>query len=570
MMFLRSRRPLLLSLAMMLALTGQNAAADTLVDNVDGMRFDRDGTVTRFAAMLVDDDGRVRQIYDQGQKLPRDVDYRLDGGGRTLLPGFVDAHLHVSDIGFAALTLDLSDTRSLAEARQRIALYAEQNPERAWIIGRGWNQEAWGLGQFPTAAQLDDLVTDRPVWLQRVDGHAGWANSAALVAAGIDVTTADPAGGRIERIGTSRQPAGVLVDNAMALIDAALPPVRAKDRDLALEKAQQILLARGITAVADMGTTLNGWQSYRRAGDLGRLQLRIVGYAAGTVDMEAIAGPGPTPWLYGDRLRLAGVKLYMDGALGSRGAWLKQPYADAATQTGLPLLSGTQMRNLMSRAALEGFQVAVHAIGDAANSEVLDAIAELNETYTGDRRWRIEHAQIVDPGDIARFAQLGTVASMQPQHQTSDWQMAQARLGPDRLTGAYAWAAMEDAGVPLAFGSDAPVEQPDVFAGLAAAISRMDATGQPAGGWLAEQRIVLSTALAAYTSGAAWAQQAEGRFGSLREGEWADFILLSANPFDTTPANLRAIEVLETWIAGRRVYAADKQQTGNKQQTGTR
>jgi predicted amidohydrolase YtcJ len=513
------------------------ALADTLIDNVNGMRFERDGSVERFAAMLLDDDGRVAKLYPRGEKLPKDPDYRLDGQGRVLMPAFIDAHVHVGELGLAALTLDLSDTRSLAEAQQRIAEYAARNPGRPWIVGRGWNQELWGLGRFPTAAELDAAVSDRPVWLQRVDGHAGWANSKALAIAGVDAATTDPTGGRIERIAGSQKPAGVLVDAATALVEQAVPPPAAKDRDLALEKAQQILLAQGITGVADMGTTMQDWQAYRRAGDLGRLRVRIAAYAAGADAMEAIAGSGPSPWLYEDRLRLGGVKLYLDGALGSRGAWLKQPYADAAGQTGLPLLTGTQLRNLMSRAAMDGFQLAVHAIGDAANAEVLDAIAELNETYTGDRRWRIEHAQVLDPADIPRMAALNAIASMQPQHQTSDRLMAEARLGPDRLQGAYAWRSMAEAGVPLAFGSDAPVEAPDVFAGLAAAISRRDASGQPFGGWMPEQAIALPTAIAAYTSGAAWAEWAEGRFGSLDEGEWADFVFLSADPLLASPAS---------------------------------
>ncbi|WP_239804434.1 amidohydrolase [Croceicoccus hydrothermalis] len=541
-----------------LAMTGFPAHADTLVDNVAGMRFERDGTVERFAALLIDDDGRVARLYREGERLPREVDYRLDGEGRVLMPSFVDAHLHVAGLGLATLTLDLSDTNSLAEAQQRIAAYAADNPDRAWIIGRGWNQERWGLGRFPTAADLDAAVADRPVWLERVDGHAGWANTAAMRAAGVDADTPDPDGGRIERIAGGKMPAGVFVDGASALIDKARPSIRPEDRDRALQNAQDLLIARGITAVADMGTTMQDWHTYRRAGDLGRLRIRIMSYAHGVEDMEAIAGPGPSPWLYRDRLHMGGVKLYLDGALGSRGAWLSQPYVDAPKQTGLPLLTGTQLRNLMSRAAMDDFQVAVHAIGDAANAEVLDAIAELDDTYTGERRWRIEHAQIVAPADIRRFAALGAVASMQPQHQTSDRLMAEARLGPDRLDGAYAWASMERAGVPVAFGSDAPVETPDVFAGLAAAISRTDADGQPVGGWYPDETLMPAQALAAYTATAAWAGRAEGRFGTLEKGEWADFILLDQDPLTAAPERLRAMTVMETWIAGQRVYTADR------------
>ena len=257
------------------------AVADTLVDNIQGVSVDRDGKVTRFTGIWIDDDGRVKELLDRRDKRPQGTDFAVDGKGAYVIPGLVDSHLHVMGIGFGALTLDLSGTRSLAEAQAAIRDYAAKNPDRKWIVGRGWNQETWGLGRFPTAAELDAVVADRPVLMERVDGHAHWANSAALAAAGITATTADPAGGRIERIAGSRAPAGVLVDNAMGLIASAVPSPRPDDRDLALAKAQEILLANGITAAADMGTTIEDWQSMRRAGDAGWLRMRIMAYAAG-------------------------------------------------------------------------------------------------------------------------------------------------------------------------------------------------------------------------------------------------------------------------------------------------
>jgi predicted amidohydrolase YtcJ len=457
-------------------------------------------------------------------------------------------------LGLSLLSLDLSDTRSLAEAQAKIAAYAAEHPDRPWIIGRGWNQETWGLGRFPTAAELDAVVADRPVWLERVDGHAGWANSLALAAAGVNERTADPAGGRIERLPGGRAPAGVLVDAATALVDARVPPPRPEDRDLALMLAQDLLLKNGVTAVADMGTSAEGWMTFRRAGDEGRLRMRIMAYASDVETMQLIGGPGPTVWLYDDRLRMGGLKIYLDGALGSRGAWLKAPYADAPDQVGLPRINGTQLRNLMSRAAIDKFQVAVHAIGDAANAEVLDAIEELSETYGGDRRWRIEHAQVVDPADIPRFAAHGTIASMQPVHQTSDRLMAEARLGAGRLTGAYAWRSLLASGAPLAFGSDAPVKAPDPLEGLAVAISRSDASGEPFGGWRPEETLSREQALAAYTAGAAYAGFADGRFGRLAVGERADFLVLDRDPLFANAQEIREIRVLQTWIGGVRVY----------------
>jgi predicted amidohydrolase YtcJ len=528
------------------------AAADILVDNVNGYTIGADGRLVRFQSMLVGDDGKVERLYQRGEKAKR-TSFRFDGKGRTLLPGLIDAHGHFMSLGLNALQLDLSDTRTLQEAQSKIAAYAAANPTPRWIIGRGWNQETWGLGRFPTAAELDAAVRDRPVWLGRVDGHAGWANSLAMKEAGITAATKAPAGGRIEV--AKGQPSGIFVDAASDLIEKALPPTLPRTRDQALDRAQEIMLSFGLTATADMGTTPDDWLVMRRAGDDGRLKVRIIAYGSGVESALAIAGTRPTPWLYGDRLRMVGVKLYADGALGSRGAWLKQPYKDSPGERGLGFLTDTQMLNLMSRAAMDRFQVAVHAIGDAANDEVLDSIEELANTYKGDRRWRIEHAQIVDPADLPRFGRNGIIASMQPTHETSDWRMAEARMGIERLGGAYAWRSMIANGATLAFGSDFPVESPNPFPGLAAAISRQDVEGQPSGGWQAEQRLTLEQALAAFTRGAAYAGFAEDRIGSLEKGRWADFILVDRDIFDAaTPRQLRETKVVETWVAGKKVW----------------
>ena len=379
------------------------------------------------------------------------------------------------------------------------------------------------------------------------------ANSVAMQAAGITAKTADPPGGRIERDAKGR-PTGLFVDNARALIMNVVPKPQPRERDAALAKAQEMLLGFGITATCDMATSADDWAVMRRAGDRGDLRVRLVTYAFGLEPLISIAGTGPTPWLYDGHLRMIGLKLFADGALGSRGAWLKAPYADAPGQRGLPLLDDAKLRNSMSRAAMDGFQVAVHAIGDAANAQVLDAIDELSDTYKGDRRWRIEHAQIVDPADLPRFAHDGIVASMQPTHQTSDRLMAEARLGPARLAGAYAWHSMLDNGAALAFGSDYPVESPDPFAGLAAATSREDASGQPPGGWMPAQKLSFVQAFAAFTSGAAYAAFAEDRLGTLQPGRMADFLLIDRDITTATPAEIRGTKVLETWIGGRRAW----------------
>nr|MBA4770051.1 amidohydrolase [Sphingobium sp.] len=553
------------------------ALASGVIDNVNGIALDANGRIVRFGALQIDDEGKVEKLIQgryqepeyrpkkpkKGQpwpERPKGPTFKLDAGGKTLIPGLIDAHGHVMGYGLSLVTLDLSETTSLAEAQAKIRAYVTANPGLKWIIGTGWNQEKWGLGRFPTAEELDAAVRDTPVWLERVDGHAGWANSAAIRAAGITATTKAPAGGRIEM--AAGKPAGVFVDKAMDLIQKVVPPPAPKDRDIALEKAQRALLAQGVTGIADMGTSIEDWQAFRRAADRGALRVRIMSYAYGLDNMIAIAGPEPTPWLYDDHLRMGGIKLLLDGALGSRGAWLRADYADAPGQRGLPMIPDTQLRNIMSRAAMDNFQVAVHAIGDAANREVLNAIEELNDTYKGERRWRIEHAQIVDPADLPRFKPLGVIASMQPVHEASDWRMATARLGETRLAGAYAWKTMLDNGVPLAFGSDVPVESPNPFAGIAVAMSREDAKGEPVGGWMPAQRVSFEAALDGFTRQAAYAGFAEKKFGNLAVGQRADFLLIDRDISVARPTEIRQTQVLETWIDGKRVYVKG-QDTGS-------
>ena len=540
-------------LAALLALTLPTPAfADALVDNVNGITLDADGKVVRFTGLVLTLDGKVVRLLTSKDKRPEKLDWRADMKGRVLLPGFIDAHGHVMELGFRALELDLSGTRSLDEAKARIAAYVRANPERKWVLGGGWNQEVWGLGRFPTAADLDTVVSDRPVFLSRADGHASWANSAAMREAGVTARSVSPPGGRIEKTGA--QPSGVFVDAAQDLVRKAVPVPLAKDRAAAFLKAQDQLLSFGITATADMGTTLDEWMTYRRMGDIGALRVRIMSYGGGIDDTVRIGGTGPTPWLYDERLRLVGVKLYGDGALGSRGAWLKAPYADAPGQTGLGFMSDDVIRNLMSRAAMDGYQVAVHAIGDRANAQVLGAIEELGETYKGDRRWRIEHAQIADPVDLARFGKAGVIASMQPVHQTSDRTMAEARLGPARLGGAYAWRSMRANGARLAFGSDYPVESPDPWANWAAAFTRQGPDGQPFGGWRPEEGVTREEAWRAFTGDAAYAGFAEKQFGRLAEGQRADFIVVDRDPMLASPTELRATKVEETWVGGVKVW----------------
>lgn len=530
----------------------------TLIDNVDGLTPDGKGGIERFDGFLIDANGRIAEVYRRGEKRPDRIAYKMDGKGRVVVPGMIDAHGHVIDTGFAKMTLDLSAAQSLDEALSRISAYAAAHPDSPWILGEGWNQAAWG-DRMPTAADLDRATGGRPAWLTHADGHSGWANSAALAAGRVTATTADPVGGAILRTAGSKAPAGVLVDTAMALVASRVPRPRPEDRDTAFAEAQLALLASGVTAVADMGTTIEDWQTYRRAADNARLRIRIVAYAEGNEAMSLIGGPRPTPWLYDDRLKMNGVQFTLDGSLGSRGAWLKAPYADDARR-GLPRLNQTQLANLMSRAAMDQFQIAVDASGDEANATVLDAIEELSATYKGDRRWRIEQAQVLDPADIARFSRNGVVVSMQPQ-QMSEHAIVEKRLGEQRLTGAYAWKSIAATGATLAFGSGTPAAPTHPFDGLAVAISRQGADGQPLQGWQPQEVLTRQSALSAYTVGAAHAMFAEDRLGRIAKGLRADFLFVDGDPMLAAPDKLRAIKVSETWIGGQRAWAAEQGST---------
>jgi predicted amidohydrolase YtcJ len=530
-------------LALIAALISSPAWSNTLVENVTGVQVDRLGHVQHFTGLLIGDDGKVVRVL--GARDPRaKAATTIDAGGRTLLPGFIDAHGHVMELGRDALQLDLIGTASLAELQQRLRSYAAAHPEAHWILGAGWNQELWPDKRFPTAADLDSIVPDRPVVLERVDGHALVANSTAMRAAGVTAQTPAPAGGEIID--------GVFVDNAKALINGAIPAPTQAEQDQAFAKAQDILLGFGVTGVGSMSTSLDDWNTFRRAGDAGSLKVRLMVYLLGLDPLKAI--PHPTPWLYSDRLRAVGVKFFADGALGSRGAWLKQPYTDKPDTRGNRLHSDAELLSMTDTAAAHGFQIATHAIGDAANAQVIGIYEQLSHKYGRQRRWRIEHFQIVDPKDIPRLAPAGIIASMQPTHQTSDRLMAEARLGPARLGGAYAWQTVLKTGARLAFGTDFPVESPNPFPGLAAAVSRQDINGQPPGGWYPAERLTFEQAVSAYTRGSAHAGFAEDRIGSLEPGKWADFILVDRDPTHADPQDLARTKVLETWIAGKKVW----------------
>lgn len=521
------------------------AHADVVVDNVSGYAPADGGGIATFDYLVFDESGRVVLTGIGAAPAAESV---IDGQGRVLLPGLIDAHGHVSSLGLARLAVDLVGTRSRDEALDRIASYAAANPNLPWIVGRGWNQELWAVREFPTAADIDARGIDRPVWLRRIDGHAGWANGAALAKAGIDERRADPDGGAILRDGNGRA-TGVLVDRAMELVDAVVPTPTISIRDRALDLAFDELAADGVTSVHDAGISLTEARLYQARAAAGLLPIRVYAMLAGLETVHAFGAPFASP---DERLVVRSMKLTADGALGSRGAALLEPYADAPTNRGLVIESAEALAAKIRNARELGYQVNVHAIGDAANRNVLDAYAAAGATAS--ERHRIEHAQIVALDDIARFATLGIVPSMQPIHATSDRAMAIERLDSPRLAGAYAWRRFLDLGLRIPVGSDFPVEPVNPFLGWHAAVTRQDLDGQPPGGWLPDQKMTAAEVFRAFTVDAAYAAFQEHSLGTLAPGSWADFILLDADPFTVEPRAIADVRVLETWVGGRRVH----------------
>ena len=529
-------------------------AAPSLLEHIHGYTLAGD-RLQPFGA-LVFDSGKVVATGDAAslrRKYPAAA--RIDGHGRTVIPGLIDAHGHVVDLGFDSVRVQLTGSASLREAQSRIRAYAAANPAAAWLLGGGWNQVLWKTGRFPDAEELDAAVAGRPAALDRIDGHAKWLNSKALQAAGITRATPDPAGGRIER-GADGTPSGVLVDKAMDLVDAIIPPPTEIERVAALRAALRHMNSVGLTGVGDAGVPADTIALYQRLADRGELTVRVYAMIGDTgADFAALSEAGPLLGYGGDRLTVRSVKLYADGALGSRGAALLAPYSDKPEQRGLLFHTDTELEHKMETALKAGYQVNVHAIGDAANHQVLDAFEAAYRAVGGrELRNRIEHAQVVALADIPRFKQLDLIASMQPTHATSDMNMAEARIGPERLRGAYAWRRFLDQGTRIAGGSDFPVESDNPFFGLHAAVTRTDHANRPAGGWHPEQAMTLIEAFRAFTLDAAYAEHQEQTLGSLEPGKWADFILIDRDPFTMPPADLWKVRVEQTWLAGERVY----------------
>ena len=531
---------------------GTTTRADTAIHNVAGYTSSDEGMV-EFSVLLFDDAGRIIATGDDALLESHPDAQQVDGDGKTVLPGLIDAHAHVAGLGFLKTSLDLTGVPSVEEATARIAAYAKEKPHVRWITGRGWNQVLWPVQEFPTASRIDAVVSDRPVWLRRIDGHAGWANSAAMKLAGIDADTPDPVGGKIIRDDNGHA-TGVFIDKAMSLVGAHVPqPTKAEGR-AAIGAAVETLLAEGMTSVHDAGIGVENAEIYMSMADDGDLDMRIYAMTGGAGDVLDAMG---TPiFAYGDdHLDISSVKLYTDGALGSRGAAMIEPYSDDPENRGLPFWTQDELDAMVQKANDMGFQVGIHAIGDLGNRMALDAFENAQDGRPSALRNRIEHSQIVTLDDIPRFAKLGVIASMQATHATSDKNMAEDRIGPQRILGGYAWRRMLDAGVVLANGSDFPVELSNPFHGLYAAVTRQGRDGEPEGGWYADQALTRAEALHSFTLAAAYAARQEDRLGSLEPGKWADFIVIDRDYFTIPADEIDDILVLETWVAGNKVYA---------------
>ena len=484
----------------------------------------------------------------------------VDLGGRTVIPGMVDAHGHVAGLGLALSIVDLTGAASYDEVVARVAAKAASAAPGQWITGRGWDQNRWGDTRFPTHEKLSTVVPNNPVYLERVDGHAGLANRRAMEAASVGAFTKDPAGGHVERLADGT-PTGVFVDNAQELVGRVVP---GPSRD-ALKRQVQAAIAEaqrwGLTGVHDAGAGPDVLDIYEELGRAGQLNFRMYAMISGGSDNAALLdrwlARGPQSALYGGTLWIRSIKLYADGALGSRGAALLDPYSDDPKNNGLLVSPPEFILGVATRALKAGFQVNTHAIGDRGNRVVLDAYeSALKAVPVADHRFRVEHAQILNFADVPRFAKLGVIPSMQASHQTSDMYWAGRRLGVERLPGAYAWRALIDAGVIVPNGSDFPVEQVNPLLSFHAAVSRQDADNWPAGGWYPEQRMTREEALLSMTLWPAYAAFQERDLGSLTAGKYADFVVLDQDIMRVSADLILRTRVLSTWVGGRAVYEA--------------
>ena len=504
---------------------------------------------------------RAGQIVAVGSKQEVDatsgpITKKIDRPEAFAIPGLIDSHGHISSLGETREGVDLRGVASLDEVAKRVKEKIASTPGTGWITGRSWDQSLWRGGEFPTKGTLDAVAPDRPVYLRRVDGHAGWANSEALRRAKVTKDSKIPSDGQMLR-DENGEPTGVFIDGAKELVDHAIPSSTKAELSHRILEGQKLILQAGLTGVHDAGLSALEVEAYRDLDRAGKLKLRVYGMASLPAEGEvALVRKPPISPRPDARFTLRAVKVFIDGAMGSRGGLLFESYSDDPGNKGLLLIEPKTLEAVSIEALRQGWQVCTHAIGDRGNALVLDAYEAAAKAVpkARDSRFRMEHAQVVRKDDVARFKGVGAIASMQPSHSSDDMRWADARLGPGRVDGAYAWRWFIDARVPLAFGSDFPVEIVNPFWGIYAAITRQDEKGTPAGGWHPDQKMSLEETLQAFTAGSAYAQFAEDRLGILKEGMRADLTVLDRDLFKVTSTDLLKSRVVMTIVDGEVVF----------------
>jgi predicted amidohydrolase YtcJ len=486
----------------------------------------------------------------------------VDLKGNTVLPGFTDSHQHLAGVGLREMTLNLEGTTSLEDFLAKVKARVDQAKPGEWITGRGWIETHWKPPVFPTREQLDKLAPNNPLILQRADGHASVVNSAALNLAGIDKTTANPFGGEISKDKQSGEPNGMLLDAAQGLVRRRVPPTSAEDAERAVVLGVKRNIELGWTQIQDAGGTYNDVETFKKLYAAGTIKLRIYKAVYGPgPNATRLLNEGPTTGAYGNRFTLRSIKVVSDGALGSRGAALQEPYSDAPDTSGFLTVKAEELRPMLVEALRKGIQVETHAIGDRANHFILDEYQKAFEAVPPDQRkvaaprWRVEHAQIVDPLDIQRFAKLRVIPSMQPSHAIGDLFFAPSRLGIKRLAGAYAWESFLKLGLMVPGGSDAPVERGEPMIEFYAAVARKDPKGFSGEGWHPEEAVTRDQALKMFTLWPAYAAFEDELRGTIEVGKLADLTILSADIMKIPEAEILKTRCVMTVINGEIVFA---------------